>query len=379
MGRTTILATLMLLIVLVLAGCGSGTAAPATNEPAKPASVPTAAEQKAEPTAKVEPTAAPEPTAGPEPTAVGGDLNLDRRDAGLYQLKSYRVTWKADWQGTKEGKTEQASWDWLLESTVDPVGSLTVWKGADASGTVPGSWQHWEDGSTAGYVSVDPDGKKTCSSLWNARYFSPAKRDVSSIPGLFFLPRMLGTLSGAKYAGTEVVSGIQANRYTYDEKAANRADLGKVSGEIWIAADGGYVVKDAVSWEGGAGPFEGSTADGVSGNGSWIWELTDLNGAITIPPLEGCDSATNGLPLISGGYQKTVVGDVMTYLTYRGERVVPFYQQEMAAGGWKQSGEPTSKDGVATVEFTKDGQKALVTVTSQGQRSEVTIEVTKAQ
>ena len=191
-------------------------------------------------------------TAAPAPTAVGGDLTLDSRDVGLDQLKSYRVTWKADWETTKDGKTEQAIWDWLLESTADPVGSLTVWKGADASGSAPGSWEHWEDGSNAGYVSIDADGKKTCASLWNARYFSPAKRNVSSIPGLFFLPRMLGSLSGAKYAGTETVNGIRSNRYTYDEKAANRADLGKVAGEIWVAADGGYVVKDTVNWEGGA-------------------------------------------------------------------------------------------------------------------------------
>ena len=214
--RSWMPAALILLIVLVLAGCGGQTAAPATSQPAKPTAAPTATEQTAEPTATVE------PTAGPAPTAVGGDLTLDSRDAGFDQLKSYRVTWKANGEITKDGKTEQAVWDWFLESTADPVGSLTVWKGADASGSAPGSWEHWEDGSNAGYVSIDADGKKTCASLWNASYFSPAKRDVSSIPGLFFLPRMLGSLSGAKYAATETVNGIWSNRYTYDEKVANR-------------------------------------------------------------------------------------------------------------------------------------------------------------
>jgi hypothetical protein len=373
MIRTWIPGTLMLLIALVLAGCGGQTAAPATSEPAQPTAAPTATEQMVKPTATVA------PTIGPEPAAVGGDLTLDSRDVGLDQLKSYRVTWKADWETMKNGKAEQANWDWLLESTTNPVGSLTVWKGADASGLAPGSWEHWEDGSNAGYVSIDADGKKTCSSLWNARYFSPAKRNVSSIPGLFFLPRMLGSLSGAKYAGTETVNGIRSNRYTYDEKAANRADLGKVAGEIWVAADAGYVVKDMVSWEGGAGPFEASTADGESGKGSWTWELTDPNGAVTIPPLATCDSATDGPPVISGGYQKTVTGDVMVYQAYHGEKVVPFYQKEMVTGGWKQSGEPTSKDGVMSLAFTKDGQKTLVSVTPKGQISDVKIEVTKEQ
>ena len=92
-----------------------------------------------------------------------------------------------------------------------------------------------------------------------------------------------------------------------------------------MAADAGYVVRESVSWEGGAGPFEGSTAAGESGKGSWVWELTDPNGAITILPLAGCDSATDGLPMISGGYQKTVTGDVMVYQAYHGEKVVPFY------------------------------------------------------
>ena len=83
--------------------------------------------------------------------------------------------------------------------------------------------------------------------------------------------------------------------------------------------------------------------------------------------------------MISGGYQKTVTGDVMVYQAYHGEKVVPFYQEEMVAGGWKQSGEPTSKDGVMALAFTKDGQKALVTVTPKGQISDVMIEVTKEQ
>ena len=361
----------LLLIVLVLAGCVVQAPAPATSEPAKPSAAPTTTEQTAEPTVKAEPTAVPEPTAAHEPSAVGGDLTLDSRDVGLDKLKSYRVTWKAGWKTTKDGKTEQAVWDWQQEYGADPPTVHSAWKGTGASGKEPGSLEIWENGSTASFVTIDPEGKKSCSSLW-----SPMQR---TIPGKVFSPGLLGSLSGAKYAGTEVVNGIQSNHYKYDEKTANRTDLGKVAGEIWVAADSGYVVKDTVSWEGGAGPFGAPAAAAESGKGSWTWELTDPNGAFTIPPPAVCDSATNGLPLISGGYQKTVTGDAMVYLAYHGEKVVPFYQEEMIAGGWKQSGEPASKDGVATVEFTKDGQKASVTVTSKGLLSEVKIEVTKEQ
>jgi hypothetical protein len=365
-------ASLMLLIVLVLAACGSQPAAPPTSEPAKPAATPTAAEQKAEPTAVVEPTAEPEPTAAAEPTAVGGDLSLDSRDAGLDKLKSYRVSWKAEWEGKKDGKTDKAVWDWLQEYTADPTVIHSVWQGTGASGNEAGSMEIWEDGNYASFITTDPEGVRSCSTLWNTMQ--------NSLPGRVFSPSMLGGLSGAKYAGTEVVNGIRSNHYKYDEKAANRTDLGKVAGEIWVAADGGYVVKDAVSWEGGAGPIEAATPAGVSGKGSWAWELTDPNGSVTIPPMAACESATDGLPLISGGEQKKVTGDVATYVTFtKADKIVAFYQEEMATGGWQQSGEPTSKDGVSTQEFTKDGRKVTITVTNKGQLNDVMIAVTKAQ
>jgi hypothetical protein len=365
MRRVWMSPTLMVLIALFLAGCGGGTAAPATSEPAEPASAPTAMQQAAAPTPTVEATAAA------EPTAVGRTLTLQSRDVGLDRLKSYRVTWKAEWQTTKDGKTGQAMWDWLQEYEADPVVGHIVWKGTGASGKEAGSLEIWDNGSVESYVAFDPQGKQTCSYQW-----SPMQR---TIPGKVFSPSMLGKLSGATYAGTEVVNGIPSNHYKYDEKAADRTDLGKMSGDIWIAAGAGYVVKDTVSWEGGPVPFGASDASSESGKGSWTWELTDPNGAIAVPPMPGCDSATNALPVPSGSYQRTITGDVMDYLIYHPEKVLAFYQQEMPNAGWKQSGDPVTKDQVATVEFTKDGQKASVTITTTGLISEVRVEVSKAQ
>jgi hypothetical protein len=219
-------------------------------------------------------------------------------------------------------------------------------------------------------VRIDPEGKKSCSSLLNP---------IEGLATGPFSPSVLGSLSGAKYTGTETVNGIRSNHYGYDEKATNRTDLGKVSGEIWVAADGGYVVKDTVSWESGAGPFGAAIAATESGPGEWTWELAEPNGAFTISPETGCESATIGLPVMSCAYRKTVTGDVAVYQTVsKAASVAAFYQKEMAAGGWTQSGEPTSRAGVATVEFTKDGQKATITITTTGQLSEVMIEVTKA-
>ena len=191
---------------------------------------------------------------GPAPTAVGGYLTLDSRDVGLDQLKSYRVTWKADWETTKDGKTEQANWDWLLVFTADPVGSLTVWKGADVSGSAPGSWEHWEDGSNAGDVALCTWREDLRVALELAatsaqrRETQARSRDCSSCPACWAACQALNMPEPRP----STASGPTATRTT------RRLPIARTSAR-WrarsVAADGGYVVKDTVSWEGGAMPF----------------------------------------------------------------------------------------------------------------------------
>jgi len=147
-----------------------------------------------------------------------------------------------------------------------------------------------------------------------------------------------------------------------------------------VATDGGYVVKDVVNWEGGAGLFGAPTAAGESGKGSWNWELTDPNGSFTITPPEGCESAAEGLPILPDATDKTTMGDLTIYKTAsKVADVMAFYQKEMPAAGWQPSGEPTSTEGFSSVEFTKDGQTASFTITTEGEGSQVMINVSKAQ
>jgi hypothetical protein len=362
MKRLWIASTSMLLLVLIVAACGGKSAAPATSEPVAATK---ATQEMAEPTEQVEPTVAPEPTAGE------GDLTLDSRDVGLDTLKSYRITWKANWETTKDNKTEKTSWDWAQEYTADPAALHFTWSATDTSGQGQGGLDMYQIGDTTYMVSTDQDGNRSCTSFSSSDPEAGLQKDA-------FSPSMLGSLSGAKYAGADTVNGIPTKHYTYDQNAANLAGFGKVSGETWVAIDGGYVVKDIVNWEGGAGLFGAPTAAGESGKGSWAWELSDPNGSFTITPPEGCESAAKGLPILPDATEKATMGDLTIYKTAtKAADAVAFYQKEMAAAGWTQAGEPTSTEGFSSVEFTKDGQKASITITSEGEGSQVMINVTK--
>jgi predicted small lipoprotein YifL len=378
MQKHWIVALMATLVLLTLAACGgarptsSPTGEPAepikTSAQAKPTAAPQATKEMTEPTAEPEPTMAPEPTSAPEEA----DLSLDDRAAGLDQLKSYRVSWKSEWESTKDGKTQQSTWDWLEEYTSDPQALHYVWKSTE-DGIDKGGMELWQIGDTMYMVSAGADGTSNCSS------FSSSDPDSGLQKGTFS-PSMLGSLSGAKYVGRENVNGIATKHYKYDEKASSLAGLGKVTGETWVASDGGYVVKDVVNWEGGAGLFGAGPTAGESGKGTWAWELKDPNGSFTITPPEGCESAAKGLPIMPDATDKTTMGDLTIYTTAsKAADVVAFYQKEMAAAGWKQSAEPTSMEGFATLEFAKDSQKASITITTEGEGSQVMINVSKEQ
>jgi hypothetical protein len=315
-----------------------------------------------------EPTLAPEPTSAPEEA----DLSLDDRGVGLDLLTSYRVSWKSEWETTKDNKTQAATWDWLEEYTADPEALHYIWKSTE-DGVDKGSMEIWQIGETMYMINTESDGTANCTS------FSSSDPD-SGIQKGAFSPSMLGSLSGAKFVGRENVNGIATKHYKYDEKATGLAGFGKVSGETWVADDGGYVVKDIVNWEGGAGLFGAGTAAGESGKGTWAWELRDANASFTITPPEGCESASEGLPIMPDATDKATMGDLTMYKTAsKAADVMAFYQKEMAAAGWQQSGEPQSMEGFASVEFTKDKQKASITITTEGEGSQVMINVTKEQ
>ena len=187
---------------------------------------------------------------------------------------------------------------------------------------------------------------------------------------------MLFRSSDAKYVGAETVNNIKTKHYKYDEKAASQTVFGKVTGDIWVATDGGYVVKEDVKFTGGRGLF-GSTAS-AKGDGKWLWELTDANQPVAVKAPENCGGAGAELPVMKDATEKTSMGDMITYKSpSKLADVVAFYQKQMPAAGWKTEGEPEITDEFAQLEFSKGGQKASLMLSVESGKTSVLITVTK--
>jgi hypothetical protein len=308
------------------------------------------------------------------PTSVpsGGDdsLSLQSRDAGLDKLTSYRMRWQAQWTASDSGSTENSGWDWVEEYSKEPAALHYMWhiiNSADKSKDT--NMEAWQVGNTMYIQTQGSDGKNQCISM------SSDDKSNQLTKGLFN-PNMLGSVSDAKYVGMETVNGIKSKHYKYDEKSAALFAAAKVSGDIWIAVEGGYVVKEMVNWSGASGLF--GTGSNAKGDGKWNWELSDVNQAITINPPENCGGAASDIPVMKDATEKSSFGDTITYKSpSKLADVIEFYKAQMPSAGWKLEGEPTISDEYASLEFSKDGQTATVMLTTDQSTTQVVISVQK--
>jgi hypothetical protein len=372
--RYGLLIALTILVIVALAACGGGREpAPAAKSAEPVEAAPTQAAQPTKvPAEAAEPTAAPEPTAAvaAEPTAAPEEesLSLDSRDTGLDQLTSYRLTWHAEWKTTDQDKTEQGTWDWAEEYTSDPKAHhLSMLQPDSDDPAKVNGFEMWQVGDTT-YMKSGED--EECISYSS----EGAGNDIEQ--GLFS-PTMLGSIQDAKYVGRETVNGIPTKHYKYNSKPGLLASFGEVSGETWIADDGGYVVKDAVTWK-GAGGFFGRGSDTSSGEGSWTWELSDVNKSFEIKPPDGCGGSELDLPIMADATEKSRFGDMTTYKTAgQPADVATFYKDELTAAGWKLEGEPTEMGEVVMLNYVKDALKLNVMISASEGVTQVMLNVTK--
>ena len=374
--RYWLLLTLTILLALTLTACGGkGNDTPSAKETTAPvaqATVRSSAAQKqpaAEPTMETEAVLTDEPTEAPAATPEDDSLSLASRDTGLDALSSYRLTWHAEWKSTDQGKEEQGAWDWTEEYTSDPKAHHLTMSTPDSSDPgKTGAFEMWQIGDTSYMKSGEDD---ECISFST----EGAEKDIQKGS---FNPSMLGSIEDAKYVGRETINGIPTKHYKYNSKTGMLAALGEVSGETWVASDGGYVVKDTVKWTGGGGLLGLGASTTATGDGSWTWELSDVNKPIEIKPPEGCEGSKIELPIMPDASEKSRFGDMTTYKSAgKPADVATFYKEELAAAGWKPEGEPTEMGDVVMLNFAKDDQKLSVMITASDGATQVILTVSK--
>ena len=367
---------LLALLLALMAGCG-GTKAPAAATPAPEKAATEASSGEPSPTEPADTTSAVLPTEAPAATAESagqgqdaGDttqLSLPDEETTLKTLKSYKSTWSFEWTGKKDGKDQVVKWLTAEQYTSDPRASYTKFESSDSlDPSQAGSMELYQIGSKS-YMVSNQAGKTSCTAF---------SSEDSTPSGSFLSRGAFGSISSGKLVGEETVNGVKAKHYKYDESATGMKMFTKLTGDVWVAVDGEYVVKDEAQWEGTLFGLLGGGSTTDVGTGSWTSEVTDINQPFEITPPQGCENAAESLPAMADATELTSFGAMTTYKTSaKLAEVVKFYKDEMVKAGWKEEGDGMTSDELATLNFTKDGKKAGVVLTTDSEKTSVMITV----
>jgi hypothetical protein len=358
-------------LMIALAACGGGSAAPATTAPAAQATSSDSGSSAAPQSATSSASDTAEPTQPDQPAASGGDdtFQADKVTEGLAALDSYRATFRMNFEGSDDGTPTQWTFEMRMERTTDPEASRVAYLGSGDEDMGQLSGFEMVQVGDMQYVKFG-EGSGNCIT-------TPRDEDSGNVDELFDLDDVMGGLSNARRSGPDqTINGVRARHYTFDEGGLFGSTLGMTNahGDVWVANDGDWVVKYELSAEGKDTLFGKAESEGKL---TWTYEVTEVNARFEIAAPADCESAASDVPVMPDATEKSSMGSLITYKSASTfQEVLDFYQDEMPANGWEPSaGEPLLTGELAMLAYEKEGQKASITITVDSGQVSVMISV----
>lgn len=373
-----LLILMLMALLLAVAACGGGEepAAPAPEAPAatQPATQP---EQPAAVAATpVPPTATPVPAAPtPEPEAdVEEEVLSEEQMAALEALDSYRMVVTYTSTGTdSEGNPIDDSAEIITEYTKDPQARRMEIRFTDNTNDegAQDAMESFQIGQDM-YMYAGEDVGWMRISMEESPFNDPELAMLTS-GGIFSdLEQM------QRVRPDQRINGIDSRHYQFDEKVLSRLigqDVEEVTarGDLWVAKDGGYVTKYALTvevTEGNGGILDPNL---VNGTLEMNFELQDVNSEISIElPEEATTGASlagfDGRPFPApegSRVQAASANFTIIESDAPAADVIAFYEQALAELGWTRDEEASMSFGaMASLAFSKDGVQLSLLINS---------------
>ena len=313
MIRKHVLSRLILawFVLLTLVACGGG-------DPVDPVALP-------DPTL----TGSPATSDDPAPTAevaeltvvaVGGPgaFNLPQPDAHLDLLDRYQAELLTHFRGEQDGQPVERSTDLTL-TYAGPDAQVTRLEGS-ATDEPP---LFLLAGQVAGTHFVQSASDAPCTSLVDT---------LNSEAPTFGDPwRELPAVYGAELVGDETVNDFETEHFTFDQRAIRWASGTTAQGELWVAKEGGFLVRYRLIMQAPPGVLSAA-----GGEQTWEFDLAPLPEDAGLLP-EGCAPVLTDFALLPDADATLRLPGYLSYRTGSDlATVVEFYRRELAAAGWEE-------------------------------------------
>lgn len=163
----------------------------------------------------------------------------------------------------------------------------------------------------------------------------------------------------ATEAGQELVNGIDASHYKLDGKSNDA----RMTGEIWLAKDGGYVVRYQLTLQGDDKTF----GSGIQGEQKFAYELSRAN-ALGDPMLpDGCPAVMTDFPVMEGARNLRRLPEALDYTIQAGtDALSQFYQDQLKQQGWTLVSEHKSNPQKPVLIFVNADKKLAANILLDG-------------
>ncbi|MBZ0315485.1 MAG: hypothetical protein K8L91_03635 [Anaerolineae bacterium] len=296
------------------------------------------------------------PTATPVPIEIEfgpGPFSLVTPTEGLATLTSYQATLTLTFDGMHDGQPQQWTRTYVM-LVAPPARQISITStGADTTQLYA---------AEVGGTLYEKRGEQDC--------MASAIETVGAFANRWEPAGFLTGVIGADEAGSETVNDVVTNHYTFDERALGL--FASSFGEMWVAAEGGYLMRYLLTTDGNPAYF----GDATEGTVTWDYELTAINQPLVIELPSDCPIGMVDVPVPPDATDVVRAPGMTSYLTAATlTDAAAFAEAQFPAAGWTLTTPLAIADTAALLEFTLGDQLASVILLAQADTTLVIIMV----
>jgi len=290
-----------------------------------------------------------------------GPFDLPDTKAGLSNLSSYTASLTITFDGIRDGNAENWSKMYTMLATNNPLARQWTIEKSSSTSTPESVFM----AEMAG-LDYERRGEEAC--------IATAVQEGNLLADRFELAELLHYVIGAEPAGSETVNDIAADHYTFDQRALDEEGLSESAGELWVASEGGYLVRYMLTRKAKAEYF----GEGIEGTLTLDYELTQPNQALTIVLPEDCPPGLVDAPMLPDAANVENIGGMLSYHTSSNlTDAVAFYQEQLPTFGWQPEGNPVVSSTSTLLSYTRDDGNMRIFISPNDTGAEVRIVVSK--
>jgi hypothetical protein len=277
-----------------------------------------------------------------------GAGSLNNPAAGLEGLSSYRATLHLEFDGTQDGAP--LAWSQALRLESDRTASARLLsidrRGPDASQDADGILI----GQFGSMTITRPAAEGACQG------------EVGETPLVIPEPASLlrPIQQSITYSGSpEERNGLSTLHAVLDARAVGASSEARVKGEMWVAEEGGYIVRYILEIDGTPDDW----GKGIEGVMRWEYNLDEVGQELGLLPPPGCPLGMVDAPLPDDATGVEAQPGILTLTTGLDvAAAAEFYQDRLPGQGWSESDTAFLTPRAARLTFLQPGRQLVILI-----------------